>query len=149
MTLALLAIFAVFIFLQFRRQKKMQRAQQEQKAQMGPGVEVMTSFGLFGTVVSVDDAENKVVLELSPGNTATVHSQAVTKILTPAPAETPSVVDEPATGSTVVPDDASTLTGDTYSSERPETSPRPETPARPETPEETLRRLNQDENKDK
>ena len=44
----------------------------------------MTSFGLFGRIVSIDDAENKVVLELSPGHLATVHRQAVTKIVEPA-----------------------------------------------------------------
>ena len=44
----------------------------------------MTSFGLFGRIVSIDDDENKVVLELSPGNLATVHRQAVTKIVEPA-----------------------------------------------------------------
>ena len=43
----------------------------------------MTSFGLFGRIVEMDDEENKVVLELSPGNLATVHRQAVTKIIEP------------------------------------------------------------------
>ncbi|MBT1003705.1 preprotein translocase subunit YajC [Paenarthrobacter sp. DKR-5] len=148
MTLALLAIFAVFIFMTFRRQKKAQRQQQEQQAQMGPGVEVMTSFGLYGTVVSVDDAENKVVLELSPGNTATVHRQAVTKILTPAAdAAAPAGATTVDPTAPVVPDDASSLTGATSTED---TLPgQPAEPARPETPEETLRRLDQNENKDK
>jgi preprotein translocase subunit YajC len=95
----------------------------------------MTSFGLYGRIVSIDEDENKVLLELSPGNLATVHRQAVTKIVEPAVA-----ADEP----TVVPDDASSLTG------------QDETPADAinrtetvnETPEESLKRLNDEGKKD-
>ncbi len=89
----------------------------------------MTSFGLFGRIVDIDEAENKVVLELSPGNTATVHRQAVTKIVEPA-----VIADEPA----VVPDDASSLTADHGHGE---------TPAE-ESAEETQRRLNDEGKKD-
>jgi preprotein translocase subunit YajC len=100
MTLILLAVFAIFIFMMFRRQKATKKAQQDQQAKMATGVSVMTNFGLFGTVLAIDEAENKVVLELSPGNTATVHRQTITKILAP----------EQPTDS--VPDDASSLTDD-------------------------------------
>lgn len=99
-TLVLLAVFAIFIFMMFRRQKKSQQQVKQQQAQMAPGVEVMTSYGLFGTVVDIDETDNKVVMELSPGTRATVHRQSVTKIITPAAEETPQV-----------PDDASELTG--------------------------------------
>ncbi|NYE94308.1 preprotein translocase subunit YajC [Psychromicrobium silvestre] len=134
----LFAVFAVFIGFTFWRQRKQQKTQQEQQAKLGPGVEVMTSFGLFGTVHSVDEVDNKIVLELSPGNLATVHRQAVTKILTPAEAaseETP-----------VVPDDASSLTGPL-----PEASASQDSMNHPlnETAEETLARLNKENDKDK
>ena len=74
----------------------------------------------------IDEAENKVVLELSPGNEATVHRQAVTK-----------VIDQPAEETPVVPDDASSLTVTGT-----------EAPAAPETPEETIARLNKEDKKD-
>lgn len=99
--LIMLAIFGVFIFMMFRKNKKAQKKMQEQQSQMAPGVEVMTSYGLFGTVVALDEAENKVVLELSPGNQATVHRQSVTKIVDPVEEDDDAVV----------PDDASSLTG--------------------------------------
>ncbi|MET1156086.1 preprotein translocase subunit YajC [Arthrobacter sp.] len=125
MTIGLFAVFALLIFFMFRKQKKVQAQMREKterlKEQMVPGTEVMTQFGLFGTVVSVDADNNKVVLELSPGNTATVHTQAVNEVVTP---ETPEV-----------PDDASSLTA--------ERADRPE-----ETAEETLKRLNEEQNKD-
>ncbi|AJT40964.1 preprotein translocase subunit YajC [Psychromicrobium lacuslunae] len=143
--LLLFAVFAIFIGFTFWRQRKQQKAQQEQQAQLGPGVEVMTSFGLFGTVQSVDEADNKIVLELSPGNTATVHRQAVTKILTPASVE--------AEESPVVPDDASSLTGPYPTESTPaaakETLKDTTNQAANETAEETLARLNKENEKDK
>ncbi|MCI0143090.1 preprotein translocase subunit YajC [Arthrobacter bambusae] len=126
MTILLFAMLGVFIFMMFRRNKKTQQQQAKLQSQFAPGVEVMTSFGLFGRIVAMDDAENKVVLELSPGNLATVHRQAVTKIVEPVE-ETP--VD--------VPDDASSLTAADA-----------EASASSETPEETLRRLNDEGKKD-
>ena len=92
------------IFMMFRRQKKTQKTIKEQRTQMVPGTEVMTNFGLFGTVISLDEENNKAVLELGPGARATVHMQTLTKVVQPEPAadddeETPAV-----------PDDASSLT---------------------------------------
>ena len=101
MTILLFVMLGVFVFMMFRRNKKTQQQQAQLQSKFGPGVEVMTSFGLFGRIVDIDEAENKVTLELSPGNTATVHRQAVTKIVEPVVA-----TEEP----TVVPDDASALT---------------------------------------
>ncbi|MFF2296305.1 preprotein translocase subunit YajC [Arthrobacter bambusae] len=126
MTILLFAMLGVFIFMMFRRNKKTQQQQAKLQSQFAPGVDVMTSFGLFGRIVSMDDAENKVVLELSPGNLATVHRQAVTKIVEPA--EEASVD---------VPDDASSLTAADA-----------EASASAETPEETLKRLNDEGKKD-
>ena len=141
MTILLFVMLGVFVFMMFRRNKKTQQQQAELQSKFGPGVDVMTSFGLFGRIVSIDDAENKVVLELSPGNTATVHRQAVTKIVEPVAA-----VEEP----TVVPDDASSLTlgnADTHDAGVTGAAPAAEAP-HAETPEETLRRLNDENRKD-
>ncbi|MCH6470253.1 preprotein translocase subunit YajC [Sinomonas terrae] len=140
MTILLLVIFAFFIFTMFRRNKKAQAQQAEMRTKFVPGVEVMTNFGLFGRILSVDDAENKVVLELSPGATATVHRQAVSKVVEPhvpaegeatqteigaeAPGSEPSLEERPAPRPEI---------------QRPEVQ-RPEAQLH-ETPEQTLRRL--------
>lgn len=130
MTILLFAMLGLFIFMMFRRNKKTQQQQAKLQSHFEPGVEVMTSFGLFGRIVSIDDAENKVVLELSPGHLATVHRQAVTKIVEPPVAD-----EEP----TAVPDDASSLTAQ-------------ETDATPnavvDTPDEAGKRLNDEGKKD-
>lgn len=136
----LLALFAVVIFFMFRRSRTQQKAQQEQQAKMLPGVEVMTSFGLFGTVQSIDAEDNKVVLEISPGTTATVHRQAVTKIIS----ETDAVAAE----TPVIPDDASSLTGPVPpAAGASEATAAKDVPAT-ETAEETLARLNKENNKE-
>ena len=126
MTILLFVMLGLFVFMMFRRNKKTKEQAVKLQSQFAPGVDVMTSFGLFGRIVSMDDAENKVVLELSPGNLATVHRQAVTKIVEPA--EEASVD---------VPDDASSLTAADADAS-----------ASTETPEETLRRLNDEGKKD-
>lgn len=130
MSILLFAMLGIFIFMMFRRNKKTQQQQATLQSQFAPGVEVMTSFGLFGRIVEIDDEENKVTLELSPGNLATVHRQAVTKIVEPAAA--------PEAVSPAVPDDASSLTAQETGS----------TAATAETPDETLKRLNDEGKKD-
>lgn len=125
MTLILLAAFAFLIFMMVRGRKKAKKQQEELQSDLQPGAEVMTQFGLYGTVVSIDKDENKIVLELSPGHLATVHSQAVARVVpTAAPAED-------ATDSA----DASTRVDPAVESADA---------AHEETPEETLRRLDGD-----
>ncbi|TNB72060.1 preprotein translocase subunit YajC [Arthrobacter sp. BB-1] len=132
MSILLFVMLGVFIFMMFRRNKKTQQQQAELQSKFGPGVDVMTSFGLFGRIVAIDDEENKVTLELSPGNLATVHRQAVTKIVEPAAAAEPEVA------SPAVPDDASSLTASEGGS----------TAATAETPDEAPQRLNDEGKKD-
>ena len=130
MSILLFVMLGIFIFMMFRRNKKTQQQQAALQSEFAPGVDVMTSFGLFGRIVDIDDEENKVTLELSPGNLATVHRQAVTKIVEPAAV--------PAADAPAVPDDASSLTAqETGSSATPL-----------ETPDETLKRLNDEGKKD-
>lgn len=88
MTLILILAFAFLIFMMFRGRKKAQKQQEQLRSQLEPGSEVMTNFGLFGTVVAINTDDNKVTLELSPGTTATVHSQAISKVVPVAAAET-------------------------------------------------------------
>ncbi len=132
MNIVLFAMLGIFIFMMFRRNKKTKEQQATLQSQFAPGVEVMTSFGLFGRIVSMDDEENKVVLELSPGNLATVHRQAVTKIVEP-----------------VAPRRHGHSRRRILADGREQTAERrpPATAAR-ETPDETLKRLNDEGKKD-
>lgn len=122
---------AFLIFTMFRKQRKMKQQVAEQRTQMVPGTEVMTNFGLFGTIVSLDDEHNKAIMEISPGVTATVHTQTLTKVVTPEPV---------AGAEDTVPDDASSLTEPAIDDQRT---------VREETPEETVERLNRENSRDR
>jgi preprotein translocase subunit YajC len=109
---------AFLLFSMFRRQRKAQQQVKEMRTQLEPGTEVMTQFGLFGTIVSIDQDNNKAVLELSPGNFATVHTQALSKVVEQEPtAVVDDDLDAPVPLSTTqvdtptVPDDASSIDG--------------------------------------
>lgn len=81
MQYAMLAILAVLIFFMFRNGQKRKRDMAELRSSIVPGATVMTNFGLFGSVVSIDDAENKTQLEIAPGVIVGVHSQAVARVV--------------------------------------------------------------------
>ncbi len=125
MSILLFVMFGLLIFMMMRKQKKAKAAAAEKRSMLAPGVEIMTNFGLFGTVLSIDTEENKILMEISPGTTATVHSQTVAKIIEPQEPET------------VVPDDASSLT---LGLEKRDNAG--------ESAEETLERLQNENNKD-
>jgi preprotein translocase subunit YajC len=80
-TLIMLAVLALLIFFMFRNSRKRQRDLAEMADKTQPGAKVMTNFGLFGTILSIDNEENQVQLETSPGVVLTVHRQTIAKII--------------------------------------------------------------------
>lgn len=104
----MLVAMVLLLWLPMRRQKKAMAQVKEKQAAMGPGTEVMTNYGLYGTVRSIDRETNKVVLEIAPGTAVTVHLQTVTTVVedgtapVPGTEAEPSVIepDAPGTGST-------------------------------------------------
>ena len=54
MTILLFVMLGVFVFMMFRRNKKTQQQQAQLQSKFAPGVEVMTSFGLFGRIVDIE-----------------------------------------------------------------------------------------------
>ncbi len=79
--LLMLAVLGLLFFMMIRRSRKAMKTQQEQRASLEPGMQVMTTFGLYGTITDIDHNENKAVMELSPGHFATVHLQAVGQVV--------------------------------------------------------------------
>ncbi|RLY95253.1 preprotein translocase subunit YajC [Kocuria tytonicola] len=82
----MLVVMVLLLWLPMRRQKKAQAEMKAKQATMEPGTRVMTSFGLFGTLRDMDREQNKAVLEISPGQLVTVHSQTVTTVVDETPA---------------------------------------------------------------
>jgi preprotein translocase subunit YajC len=81
LSIAMLAILGVLIFFMFRNSRKRKAQMEEVRGQMLPGVEVMTNFGLFGTLVANDTVANSAEIEISKGVIVKVHSQTLAKVV--------------------------------------------------------------------
>lgn len=77
----LIVLLAVPLFMQARKQKKMAAEQQKLQNSLGTGDRVMTTSGLFGTIV--DSAEDTVELEIAPGVRTTWVRQAIREKVNP------------------------------------------------------------------
>ncbi len=84
-TIIMLAVLAVLIFFMFRNSRKRQKDQAELATKMVPGVEVMLSFGVYGTLRSVDEEQNIAEVEIAEGTVIRVHRQTLTRVIEPAP----------------------------------------------------------------
>lgn len=91
--LAMMAVLALFIFFQFRASKKRKAEQEELGTRMVPGAEVMTQFGVFGTLLSIDEEKNEALLETTPGTVIRLHRQTILKVVEDEPISE-EVVDE-------------------------------------------------------
>lgn len=115
----IIVLFAIPLFLGTRKQRRAQAAQQELQNSLSYGDRVMTTSGLYGTVVST--ADDSIDLEISPG--------VVTSWLRAA-------VREKVADSTVgQPDDSydTDSDDDAYSVDEGSTSVEPQTDATPES----------------
>ncbi|WP_298228284.1 preprotein translocase subunit YajC [Gryllotalpicola sp.] len=77
----MIAVIIVIVLFMWRNSRRRRNQVAEQQSQFLPGAEVMTNFGLFGTIRSIDEETNKVVLETGPGTTVTVHRQVITRLV--------------------------------------------------------------------
>ena len=71
----LIVLLAVPLFLQARKQKRAMAEQQKLQNSITAGDRVMTTSGVFGTVVSTSD--DTIDIEIAPGMTTTWVRQAV------------------------------------------------------------------------
>ncbi|MFG2006978.1 preprotein translocase subunit YajC [Spirillospora sp. NPDC048911] len=77
--LLLLAVPLVFYFLLIRPQSKRRKEQLQMQSSIEPGVRVMTTSGMYATVVSSDD--DGLVLEIAPGVEARFVKQAIMNVV--------------------------------------------------------------------
>ena len=64
--LVIIVIIVGFYFLQTRNRKRVQQKQHEQESRLTFGTEVMTTSGLYGTIVGRND-DDTVQLAIAPG----------------------------------------------------------------------------------
>ena len=72
-SLFMIAVLGLLIYFMIRNSRKQRKAQEELQEKLQPGAEVMTSFGLYAKLVSVDDEKNQAVLDVGKGVKLTVH----------------------------------------------------------------------------
>jgi preprotein translocase subunit YajC len=88
-----LALAALLIFFLFNSRRKQKARAEQIKSNLAPGATVMTTFGVFGTVLSIDEENNQVTIESGPGTVLRVHRQAIGQVENP---EAAASVDAPA-----------------------------------------------------
>lgn len=80
-SLFMIAVLGLLIYFMIRNSRKQRKTQEELAEKLKPGAEVMTSFGLFATVVEIDDEKNIAVLDIGKGVKVRVHRQTLTKVV--------------------------------------------------------------------
>jgi preprotein translocase subunit YajC len=97
LTIGMLAVLAILVFFMFRNSRKRQREASELQQKVQVGADVMTNFGVFGTILAIDDENNKVQLETTPGTVLTVHRQVVTRVIDDHDADNAAATDSDVT----------------------------------------------------
>ncbi|KAB8193234.1 preprotein translocase subunit YajC [Nonomuraea phyllanthi] len=82
----LILLVVVFYFLLIRPQRKRQQEAIQMQNSLTPGARVMTTTGLFATVVAVDNED--VILEVAPGIETRWVKAAIGRVVTPGDAST-------------------------------------------------------------
>jgi preprotein translocase subunit YajC len=70
----------VFIVFQVFQGRKRRAETLDRQTKFVPGVEIMTNYGLYGTIVTMDDATNVVTIESTPGTVLKIHRQTILKV---------------------------------------------------------------------
>jgi preprotein translocase subunit YajC len=92
--LMIVLLFGVMYFMMIRPQQKRRREAEQMQSALGPGDEVVTIGGLYGTVTEVDD--DVVMLEVAPGVQTRYARPAIARVTTRAerPEATEPVAEE-------------------------------------------------------
>lgn len=80
-TLALIGIAGVLIVFMFTSSRRRKRDAEAMRERIVPGAEVMTSQGIYGTLISIDQDKLEAIVETTPGTKLRVHSQTIAKVV--------------------------------------------------------------------
>jgi len=80
-TLILLVVaLGAFIIFQVFQGRKRRRETEDRVSKFVPGVEIMTNYGLYGTILSIDEDTNVALVETTPGTVLKIHRQTILKV---------------------------------------------------------------------
>jgi preprotein translocase subunit YajC len=80
-SLIILLALPVVVFLMMRSQRKKAAQQQDLQSSAGIGSEIMTTAGIFGTIVDEDEDEGTIVLEIAPGTQIKLIRGAIARVV--------------------------------------------------------------------
>lgn len=81
-TILIFVLPLVFLFILMRSQKRKLAAQQARQQAAEVGDEIMTTAGIFGTIVDEDDEEGTVTVEIAPGTRIRMVRSGIARTLT-------------------------------------------------------------------
>jgi preprotein translocase subunit YajC len=93
-SLFMIAILGMLIYFMIRNSRKQRKTQEELAEKLKPGADVMTSFGLYATLLELDDENNIATLDVGKGVTIKVHRQTVTKVVEDEPSDVEASAEE-------------------------------------------------------
>jgi preprotein translocase subunit YajC len=82
--LPLLPIPILLYFLLLRPQQQQERKRKEMLSSLKKNDKVLTTAGIYGTVISLDDANDKVVVRVEDGIKLTFTKASIVRVLEPA-----------------------------------------------------------------
>jgi preprotein translocase subunit YajC len=94
LTIGLLLLLGVMIFFMFRNSRKRRRDAEEMQTKLVPGADVMTTHGIYGELISVDEEKNEAIIETTPGTRLRVHRQTIARVVDPIVAEDDVIAEE-------------------------------------------------------
>ncbi len=85
--LPFVAIFALFYFLIIRPQQRQSRERKKMLAEIKRGDEIVTTGGIYGRVINVDEQGEDVTVEIAKGINIKMVRSGVSEKINPASAE--------------------------------------------------------------
>lgn len=83
--LMIVAMIVIFYFFMIRPQSKKQKEIKKAREAMTKGDKVVTAGGIFGTIKSINDADNTMMLEVAPGVSIKVSREQVFPVSAESP----------------------------------------------------------------
>lgn len=90
MTLVLFGLAAVMIVFMMVSNNKRKKQAAETETKLVPGAEVLTGFGVYGTLISMDREARKADVEIAPGVIVTIDPRFAGSVVPEPVVETPA-----------------------------------------------------------
>jgi preprotein translocase subunit YajC len=88
-TMLMVAVLALMVVFMIRNSRKQKADREALVSKVVKGANVMTTSGIFGTIVSLDEDSNEIVLETTPGTKLRLHRQSVVSVIEKPVADKP------------------------------------------------------------